>query len=311
MEIAPYFADLAENDLPVQSHWLVASDGTRLRRVIWGRAQKGHVLLFPGRTEYIEKYGRMVRLLAARGYAVVCIDWRGQGLSDHVDGRRDIGHVDDFTEYQVDVAALLADPAVAALPGPRLLFAHSMGGCVGLRALLGGMDVAGAVFSGPMWGISVNRYLKPVGEALAIIGARIGQSRMRMPGTSGAAYVISDAFEGNVLTHDQLTWNWLRAQVLAQPDLALGGPTFGWVDAARKEFVNFASAIMPETPSLTILGGDETVVDTAAVRRLMARFKNGKLIEIPGARHEIWMERAAQQDMAWREIDAFLQKVTP
>ena len=36
---------------------------------------------------------------------------------------------------------------------PLHLLAHSMGGCIGLRAVIEGMPVAACVFTGPMWGI--------------------------------------------------------------------------------------------------------------------------------------------------------------
>jgi len=306
MQNAPYFPELANNDLPVQANWMTANDGTRLRRVIWGDGQRGHVLLLPGRTEYIEKYGRVARDLAARGFAVVSIDWRGQGLSDHVDGRRDIGHVDDFAEYQDDLAALLADPAVAALPGPRLLFAHSMGGCIALRALLDGLKVDAAVFSGPMWGIAANRYLRPIGETLARAGSKLGQGLMRMPGTKAETYVLSDPFDGNLLTSDPEYWAWLQSHAQIQPDLGLGGPTFSWIDAAHEEFVRFDHAQMPDIPLLTLLGGAEGVVDADAVHRHMAKFKRGQLVEIAEARHEIWMERKDLQNQGWAAIDSFL-----
>lgn len=302
----PYFANLADTDLPAQVDWITAKDGTRLRRVIWGQPKRGHVLLLPGRTEYIEKYGRVARDLAARGYGIVCIDWRGQGLSDHVDGRRDIGHVDDFDEYQADLAALLADQAVAALPGPRLLFSHSMGGCIALRALLDGLAVDAAVFSGPMWGISVNRYLRPIGETIARVGTKVGQGQMRMPGTKAETYVLSDPFEGNVLTTDPGYWAWMQSHAQAQPDLALGGPTLRWLDAAREEFARFDQSQMPGTPSLTLLGGAEHVVDPDAIHRHMAEFAKGELVVIPEAMHEIWMERPDLQDQGWAAIDRFL-----
>jgi len=47
-----------------------------------GQHVKGTVLLFPGRTEYIEKYGPAAADFLARGFATVVIDWRGQGLAD-------------------------------------------------------------------------------------------------------------------------------------------------------------------------------------------------------------------------------------
>ncbi|MGR3721776.1 alpha/beta hydrolase [Abyssibius alkaniclasticus] len=306
MQPAPYFADLADNSLPVDAAWLTAGDGTRLRRAIWGKAVRGHVLLLPGRTEYIEKYGRVARDLAARGFATVCIDWRGQGLSDHLDGRRDIGHVEDFAEYQDDFQTLLADPAIAALPGPRLMFAHSMGGCIGLRALLNGFKPDAAVFSGPMWGIAINRYVKPIGEVIARAGSKLGKGALRMPGTKAETYVLSDPFEDNLLTGDAEYWAWIKSHTKARPELGLGGPTLRWLDAAREEFARFDAAQMPQTPLLTLLGGDENVVDASAVRRQMARFEKGTLVEIPGARHEIWMEQPELQRQGWDAIDAFL-----
>ena len=200
MQPAPYFADLADNSLPVDAAWLTAGDGTRLRRAIWGKAVRGHVLLLPGRTEYIEKYG------------------------------------------------LLADPAIAALPGPRLMFAHSMGGCIGLRALLNGFKPDAAVFSGPMWGIAINRYVKPIGEVIARAGSKLGKGALRMPGTKAETYVLSDPFEDNLLTGDAEYWAWMQSHTKARPELGLGGPTLRWLDAAREEFVRFDAAQMPQTP---------------------------------------------------------------
>ena len=67
------------------AQWLTTSDGVRVRVAVWGRdAPKGTVLLFPGRTEYVEKYGRAAGDLLARGFATVAIDWRGQGLADRL-----------------------------------------------------------------------------------------------------------------------------------------------------------------------------------------------------------------------------------
>ena len=63
--------------------WLTAADGVRLRVGLWSHpGAQGTVLLLPGRTEYVEKYGRAAADLRSRGYATLAIDWRGQGLAD-------------------------------------------------------------------------------------------------------------------------------------------------------------------------------------------------------------------------------------
>jgi hypothetical protein len=104
-EPAPYLADIAEGPDGARAWWVTSADGTRLR-LGSGRAgdARGTVLLFPGRTEYIEKYGRVAaRPSWPKGYTVVAFDWRGQGLADRPQHRRDMGHVISFDEYRQDV----------------------------------------------------------------------------------------------------------------------------------------------------------------------------------------------------------------
>ena len=142
MTPAPFHAEVADAPEGARAFWLTASDGVRLRGVVWAGGRRGTAVLFPGRTEFAEKYGRVARALVARGFAVAVIDWRGQGLSDRPPLNPMLGHVEDFRDYQRDVAALLDLVAGLALPGPALLFAHSMGGCIGLRTLLERSDFA-------------------------------------------------------------------------------------------------------------------------------------------------------------------------
>ena len=96
-------------------------------------------MILPGRTECIEKYGRAARDLVARGYSVISIDWRGQGLADRPLADHHAGHVGDFSEYQQDLDAMLAEAERAGLPKPYFMLAHSMGGAIGLRGLVRGL----------------------------------------------------------------------------------------------------------------------------------------------------------------------------
>ena len=69
MTPAPLYTDIADGPSGGQAFWLTAEDGVRLRAAIWPGGSKGTVFLLPGRTEYIEKYGRAAGDLAARGFA--------------------------------------------------------------------------------------------------------------------------------------------------------------------------------------------------------------------------------------------------
>ncbi|MEL7258902.1 MAG: alpha/beta hydrolase, partial [Pseudomonadota bacterium] len=78
------------------AYWITATDGVRLRLGVWpGNSEgiSGTVFLFPGRTEYVEKYGKTSIDLSRAGLHVAVIDWRGQGLADRVASDPILGHV--------------------------------------------------------------------------------------------------------------------------------------------------------------------------------------------------------------------------
>src|ERR1700761_9309877 len=79
-------------------------DGLTLRYARWEppAGRKGTVCIFQGRTEYVEKYFETVRDLRARGFAVATFDWRGQGLSQRLLPDPLKGHVQRFSDYQID-----------------------------------------------------------------------------------------------------------------------------------------------------------------------------------------------------------------
>ena len=136
---APFYADVAEGPPNATAFWIKANDNVRLRMGVWPEEINGTVLLFPGRTEYIEKYGRVAADLAKAGYGMVAFDWRGQGLSDRPLPTYDVGHVDSFDAYQRDVAAFCVALDTLNIKRPWFMLAHSMGGTIGLRALYNGL----------------------------------------------------------------------------------------------------------------------------------------------------------------------------
>ena len=286
---APYHAALADGPPGAVSVWL--KPGTARIRVAWWKAgQKGTVLLLPGRTECIEKYGRAAGDLVQRGYSVITIDWRGQGLADRALPDRMSGHVGDFAEYQQDLDALLAEADRAELPKPWFMVAHSMGGCIGLRALMRGLPIKAAVFSAPMWGISMSAWLRPVAKVVTALASPLGLAHRYAPSTGPDTYLLQVPFDGNVLTTDREMWAYMRDQVKDVPDLALGGPSLAWLRAALRECAALAAMPAPKVPAICALGTAEKVVDVAPVHLRMAGWSNGQLDLFPGAEHEIMME---------------------
>lgn len=290
--------------------FVTTPDGARLRLAHWpamrpatGAApgsdhgtERGTVLIFNGRSEYIEKFGPVAARLVTAGWHVVSLDWRGQGLSSRHHPEPLRGHVVDFAEYQADVAALMAFVQARGLPQPFQLLSHSMGGCIALRALHEGLPVASAAFSAPMWGIRAFPLPQGMAARLATSLHGRGQGGMLTPTTTRSGYVLQASFRWNMLTRDPEMWHWMRQHLTAHPDLNLGGPSITWLDAAFREMTDLARRPSPNLPVLTAMGTRERIVCKQAIRRRMAEWPGGKLEIHAGAEHEILMERPVHRD---------------
>ncbi|AZV78606.1 alpha/beta hydrolase [Parasedimentitalea marina] len=295
LQAAPFFAEIAKGPEGAQAHWVKTNDGLRIRVGHWQSeaTTKGTVLLFPGRTEYIEKYGPAAGELANRGYATVTIDWRGQGLADRMLADRRLGHVVDFQDFQKDVAAALDLADRLALPKPYFLIGHSMGGAIGLRAAMEGLPVKACVFTGPMWDIHIAPMMRPFGKLMGKIGPVIGLGGKLVPTTDLQTYVLANPFEGNTLTNDRACYQFMRDQLTAHPDLALGGPTINWLGQGLKDCAVLAAMASPALPCITFLGKQEQIVDCPAIHDRMARWPGGELELLDDVQHEVMMEAPA------------------
>ncbi|MDP5215786.1 alpha/beta hydrolase [Ruegeria sp. 2205SS24-7] len=292
MSPAPLFEDVAGGPTGGLAHWLTTSDDVRIRIGYWkpeGEAQ-GTVLMFPGRTEYVEKYGDGAREFTSRGFAFLALDWRGQGLADRPLDDRRVGHVEQFMDYQHDVRAVFDAAAALDLPRPYHIIGHSMGGAIGLRAIYEGTDIASCAFTGPMWGIFFTPVMKPLSWVTAYWGPKVGLGHKIPPTTTLDSYVISQPFEGNVLTRDPAMFEMMKDQLRAHPELSLGAPSTIWLREALNECQDLSERPAPDMPCITVLGSHEQIVDRKAIRARMAGWPKGELIEIPDGEHEVLME---------------------
>lgn len=306
MEPAPYRSDLAEGPEAVRAVWAEAPDEARLRIAVWpGDSAKGTILLFPGRTEYIEKYGRVARDLTAGGYVVAAIDWRGQGFSDRLADDRLLGHVMHFQDYQKDVTALLRVVEAMGLSDRMFLLAHSMGGCIGLRALIRGLPVLRTVFSAPMWGIQMKARQRPVALVLPRLARLAGQSTRYTPGSRPVVYDPVTGFADNPLTTDRDHFDYLTRQLQAEEQFLLSGPSLHWLGEALKECHALRALPRPDMPVLSYLGTDETIVEPRDIHAIHATWPGAVLRIVEGARHELMMETPAIRDRFLSETLAF------
>jgi lysophospholipase len=58
-----------------------------------------------------------------------------------------------------------------------------------------------------------------------------------------------------------------------------------------------------------MLGDAENVVSSTAIRARVARMAAGEVLDLPGARHEIFMEGPETLARVWERIERFLDKM--
>lgn len=310
MADAPYHAEICNGPEHGYALWRHSDDGVRLRIGLWPlEGAKSTVLIFTGRTEYIEKYAHVAEALNAAGYAVASLDWRGQGLSDRLVDDPYRGHVGAFSDYQKDVDVLLSTVQSEGLPPPIAIIAHSMGGCIGLRALMEGLPVKGAIFSAPMWGIIISPALRPLAWGLSRVAAFFGAGTTLAPGTNARSFILNDPFEDNTLTRDPQMWQLMQDQLRTVPELELGGPSLDWVRMAVDECAAILKAPAPDIPALTFLGDNERIVDPKAVHTKMRDWPKGRLSIIADGEHEGFMETPEKRAAINSEMIAFLNQL--
>ena len=258
--------------------------------------------------EFIEKQFETARDLAARGVAVWCLDWRGQGGSIRPRRMPTRPRARKFDRDAEDLAAFASAKLTGGLP--RLLVAHSMGGAIALLCLRRHPKLfAAAVLSSPMVGLRtgklpptlircITRRRVPPGSALALSPAPAngGRTASRRPRRAASR---TDA-ERCRLRH---------AWFSAEPALRLDEATYGWVDSAlglvaRISKPEFLRAI--KTPILMGRPGREVVVSPKAQRRAAGLLPNCTLVELRESKHDPFLERDAIRDYWLSCLDRFI-----
>ena len=294
--------------------WLEGLGGAPLRAALFtpkGRA-RGSVVLSGGRTEAIEKYFEVIEDFLDRGFVVLAHDWRGQGLSHRALADPLKGHAEGAKPFLEDFRILL-DAYQARLPKPWIAVGHSMGGCLTLLAMTRGEHrFAAAILSAPMLGVQTG------GRSLASAKLLVGLSKLL---GRGKRYILNDPgkpfddiFETNVLTHDPRRYARGCALLKAEPKLALGSPTWGWLDFALTATAELAKPerLARVTAPVIILSAEEDrLVDNAAQRAAARHLPQGKFVNVPGAYHEILMESDDMRNIFLRAFDALAGRTAP
>jgi lysophospholipase len=288
---------------------IAAADGWPLRIMRWRPRDAGPpLLLLNGRGDFAEKYAELAQDLAAAGYEVIAPDWRGQGLSGSLTTPVRCTHIDDYAQWVDDARVVIA---ALNFSGPLFMVAHSMGAHLGLRLLHDQpKSFRAAVLLSPMFGIRTAPVAPLLARVMADTAVRLGRGRMPLIGQAlpGAE---PPAIRMNRLTSDEQRFNQEKAATDANPALAIGGITYGWLAATFRSLdlirkPGYAGSI--GVPTLMMLAGREILVDNDAARRIAAAMPRCDVQEYRESRHEMLREADDIRTPALETLLAFLNQ---
>ncbi|MDC7683401.1 alpha/beta fold hydrolase [Asticcacaulis sp. BYS171W] len=296
--------------------WFRGAGGLRLRLGFWQPkgTPRGTVFVSPGRSEPIEKYYEVVSDLLARRFCVVVHDWRGQGLSARLLPDRLKGHARSTEEFLDDYQRLL-DGFEERAPKPWIMMGHSMGAALNLSTLIKGEERFGAaIFINPMLRIKTGKH------SLWSVTFQTDWKVRHGQGTDYVPELFDDpfehTFEDDALCHDEHRYNIWREQLFACPHLAIGTPTWGWLNFAFRigeTLLKDKGKLIKKvrTPVSIVCSGDDTLMMKQPSKMFAKKLPKGRYVEIPGADHEVLMELDEYRRQFWAEFDEMAEATLP
>ncbi|AZO53071.1 MULTISPECIES: alpha/beta fold hydrolase [unclassified Mesorhizobium] len=309
----PLFHEVEGNPRPENATggFFTTRDGKKIRYGLFAavtRPLRGTVVLLGGRNECIEKYFETIRDLAARGFGVATLDWRGQGDSDRLIRDRQRGYVRSFRDYTADLEQFFEEIVLPDCRGPYYILAHSAGAVITLLAAPSMVNrVRRMVLIAPF--LTLPDLPVSIGTVRRVCSLFCALGLGRLYAAWGPRPRHTLPFEANKVTSDPRRYRRNTRIYEEYPQLALGGPTIRWLQAAAKasEAISdpdFMARI--QVPLLIIAAGADQVVSTKAVEKYARNLRLGSLLMIDGAKHEILQEVDLYREQFLAAFDAFV-----
>lgn len=252
------------------------------------------IVVVNGRIESVWKYQELFYDLFHQGYDIYSFDHRGQGLSERLIDDKQMGYVDEFDDYLMDLATMV-DHFQLGHYQKRYLLAHSMGGAIATRYLetTPQHNFDAIALSAPMFGINVAWYLRPIAMGLSQLLTEVSATPSYAPGHK--AY-YAKPFEESLLTQSAIRYRWFRDLYEQKPELKLGGPSTRWVWQglmAAKQCIQQTRQI--HIPLLLLQAGNDQIVSNTAQEVFFTKLNKtnhcSQFMSIADSKHELLFEQ--------------------
>lgn len=251
-----------------------------------------------GFSESCLKYRELIYYFHSQGYQVAILDHRGHGKSFREVEDPSVVHVDLFTRYVRDFHRFVEKVVKPASCGkPLLLFGHSMGGCIGALYLEQyPQDFSGAVLSAPMLGLKLGACPPWAARILCDFQVFAGRGKERL--FTQSAFDPEEPFLKSSAS-SFARFSYYREIRRSTPECRTSCASYDW----GREAINAGNfAVRPSqtkkipVPVLLFQAGQDSLVTPSAQKKFISGVSRGRLVIVPGVRHEIY--RAPNETLA-------------
>ena len=251
---------------------------------------KGTIVVSYGFTESCLKYYELLYYFYREGYQAAIMDHRGHGRSMREVEDMTVVHVELFSRYVKDLHHFVEKKVKPMADGkPLYLFAHSMGGCIGTFYLEQYPDdFKRAVLTAPMLGVKLGGCPAWAARVLCDMEVFRGKGTERL--FTQSAFDPDESFE-ECSASSEARHAWYIKKRREDENYQTSSGSYYWGKEAINagEFVVSRKQAEKVKASVLLFQAEyDSLVKPEPQDRFISRIADGRLVFVPGVRHEIY-----------------------
>ena len=253
--------------------------------------KKGSIVISHGFSEYIEKYNEIIYYFTQMGYSVYIIEHRGHGRSGKLGKYHDIQISVEKFEYYVEDFKTFLDLIVKKESSNLYLYAHSMGGAIGIRFLQQYDNYfKKAILTAPMIEINTGKYHRLFSYLISQVYVKFGMGEKFLfgQGPFSEKYDLNSSGTSNKYRYEN-SFNYL----LNNKELQRGGASFRWLNESLKatnKILKKQNIDNIKIPILFFQAGRDEFVKESGQNKFYEQLKQCNKIRFDNGKHELYME---------------------
>lgn len=254
---------------------------------------KASIVISHGYTESLEKYYEIIYYFLKSGYSVYGLEHRGHGRSGHI-GKIDSTqiNIENFEEYVSDFKQFLDEEVKTDIGNEKLfLFAHSMGGAIGVDFLEQYPEYFDCVvLSAPMLQVNTGKIPEWIAKLIAYLKVVFSFGDEYILG--GSAYNPDYNFEAAATACEE-RYNYYYNIVNDNEEIQRGDGSYKWLKSAldvTKKITSKEEASKVKVPVLLFKAGKDNYVKENGLNMFSQYAEDCKMIFFSEAKHEMYKE---------------------